>query len=144
VRDLESGRLLDFRSGSVSWNPYRKKWIMIAEESRGGAFSGETWYAEAPLAVGPWRTARKVVSHNRQSFYNPVHHPFFDQDGGRLIYFEGTYADTTPGAPEATPRYDGNVLMYRLDLSDERLHEPAGWKPPAPAEAKADELRGKP
>ena len=25
------------------------------------------------------------------TFYNPTQHPFFDQDKGRQIYFEGTY-----------------------------------------------------
>ena len=44
----------------------------------------------------------KVVTHDRYSFYNPVHHPFFDQAGGRIIYFEGTYATTF--SREATRR----------------------------------------
>ena len=44
-----------------------------------------------------------------------------DQEGGRVIYFEGTYANTFSGNPEATPRYDYNQVMYRLDLDDPRL-----------------------
>jgi hypothetical protein len=50
-----------------------------------------------------------------------VHHPFFDQDGGRTIYFEGTYCNTFSGNPEQTARYDYNQVMYRLDLADPRL-----------------------
>jgi hypothetical protein len=62
------------------------------------------------------------VSHERYSFYNPKHHPYFDQEGGRVIYFEGTYSHTFSGSEEtATPRYDYNQILYRLDLSDVRL-----------------------
>jgi hypothetical protein len=43
-----------------------------------------------------------------------VRHPFFDQAGGRIIYFEGTYTDTFSGKPVITPRYNYNQLMYRL------------------------------
>ena len=53
-----------------------------------------------------------------------LHHPFFDQESGRVIYFEGTYTNTFSGSPTPTPRYEYNNLMYRLDLSDPRL-EPA-------------------
>ena len=48
----------------------------------------------------------------------------FDQDGGRLIYFEGTYTHTFSGNDNATPRYDYNQIMYRLDLADPRLNLP--------------------
>jgi hypothetical protein len=50
-----------------------------------------------------------------------VSHPFFDQEGGRIIYFEGTYASTFSGNTNPTPRYDYNQIMYRLDLADPRL-----------------------
>ena len=43
----------------------------------------------------------------------------------RLIYFEGTYSRTFSGNPVATPRYDYNQVMYRLDLADPRLGLPA-------------------
>src|SRR5262249_27780862 len=52
-------------------------------------------------------------------------HPFFDQDGGRRIYFEGTYTAEFSGSHEKTPRYDYNQIMYRLDLADPRLALPA-------------------
>ena len=79
------------------------------------------WYAEADAPVGPWGAAVKVVTHDRYSFYNPKQHPMFDKDGGRIIFFEGTYTHTFSGNPDATPRYDYNQIMYRLDLSDPRL-----------------------
>jgi hypothetical protein len=105
----------------VNWNPFRKRWIMIAGQQGGTSFLGEIWYAEATEPTGPWRRAKKIVTHDKYSFYNPVHHPVFNQEGGRLIYFEGTYVTTFSGNPVATPRYDYNQIMYRLDLSDPRL-----------------------
>ena len=49
----------------------------------------------------------------------------FDQEGGRIIYFEGTYTNSFSGNPFKTPRYDYNQMMYRLDLADPRLALPA-------------------
>ena len=108
--------------GSFCWNAYRKKWLLIGVQTFGGpSFLGEVWAATASSPTGPWGKARKIVTHEKYSFYNPAHHPFFDQEGGRIIYFEGTYAETFSGAPFKTPRYDYNQIMYRLDLADPRL-----------------------
>src|SRR5262249_19754324 len=74
--------------------------------------------------VGPWIYARRVVSHDNYNFYNPTQHPVFDQERGRLIYFEGTYTASFSGAKEETPRYDYNQIMYRLSLDDPRLNLP--------------------
>jgi hypothetical protein len=68
--------------------------------------------------------ARKVVTHDRYSFYNPTQHPMFDEERGRRIYFEGTYTTTFSGNANPTPRYDYNQIMYRLDLADPRLALP--------------------
>jgi hypothetical protein len=68
--------------GSVAWNDYRKRWIMIAAGK-----AGEIWYAEANTPTGPWKHAVKVLTHDAYNFYNPMHHPEFDLDGGRTIYF---------------------------------------------------------
>ncbi len=117
--------------GSVYWNAYRKRWVMITTQ-RGGSASnlGEVWYAEAETPVGPWNYARKIATHNKTSFYNPKQDPFFDEKGGQLLYFEGTYTFTFSGTEEAaTPRYDYNQMMYRLDLSDPRLTLPAPVHP---------------
>jgi hypothetical protein len=70
--------------------------------------------------------ARKIVTHDKYTFYNPMQHPYFDQDGGRVIYFEGTYSKTFSGSEKKpTPRYDYNQIMYRLNLDDPRLALPA-------------------
>ncbi|MBM4018228.1 MAG: hypothetical protein FJ288_07845 [Planctomycetes bacterium] len=119
--DADTGKPVVLHGGSFCWNAYRKKWILIGVEIGGTSFLGEVWFAQADSPLGPWRKARKVVTHDQYTFYNPKHHPFFDQDGGRIIYFEGTYANTFSGNPVRTPRYDYNQVMYRLDLSDPRL-----------------------
>lgn len=119
--DIDSGKAVRLARGSVAWNAYRQRWIVIAVEQGGSSALGEVWYGEATHPTGPWRHVKKVVTHDRYSFYNPVHHPSFDQKGGRLIYFEGTYVNTFSGNPDATPRYDYNQVMYRLDLADSRL-----------------------
>ncbi|MFM9069240.1 MAG: hypothetical protein ACKOUR_18200 [Planctomycetota bacterium] len=120
--DDPSPRIIDVHRGSITWNAWRNCWIMIAAE-RGGSSSylGEIWYAEAPAAEGPWRWAQKIVTHDRYSFYNPKQHAFFDQEGGRVIYFEGTYTQSFSGRNDPTARYEYNQIMYRLDLSNPRL-----------------------
>jgi len=121
LQDADTGRAVTAHSGSVSWNGYRGRWVMIALEIFGTSALGEVWYAEADTPLGPWVYARKVVTHDRYSFYNPKQHPLFDRHGGRVIFFEGTYASTFSGNPEPTPRYDYNQVMYKLDLADRRL-----------------------
>ena len=51
-----------------------------------------------------------------------MQHPFFEQEGGRLLYFEGTYCTTFSRRDDddPTPRYDYNQVMYRLDLESVR------------------------
>jgi hypothetical protein len=121
LADVDTGKRILLHGGSVHWNAYRKAYVMIGLQGEGSSFLGEVWYAEAKQPTGPWRAAKKIVTHNKYSFYNPAHHPFFDQEGGKLIYFEGTYATTFSGAEVGTPRYEYNQIMYRLDLSDPRL-----------------------
>ena len=122
LKDALTGKVVLIHRSSIQWNAYRKSWIMIANQNKGDtSLLGEVWYAEAPTPAGPWLKAVKIATHPKYTFYNPRQHSFFDQDGGRLIYFEGTYAETFSGNPVPTPRYDYNQLMYRLDLSDPRL-----------------------
>ena len=129
TRDQLPFRLTDFATGdpirlhrsSVYWNEFRQSWVMIGVESYGNSFLGEVWFSEAQVPEGPWENAVKVASHDRgstgdYSFYNPAFHPYFDQAGGRYIYFEGTYANTFSGNSVQTPLYDYNQIMYRLDL----------------------------
>ena len=124
--DVESGGKIIPHGGTVYFNAYRQRWVAIFVQQFGeSSFLGEVWYAEADTPVGPWVYARKIATHNKYSFYNPKHHPFFDKDGGRVIFFEGTYSFTFSGSAEnATPRYDYNQIMYRLSLDDPRLALP--------------------
>ena len=109
-------------SGSVRWNEHRKRWVMVAGQLGGkSSLLGEVWYAEAEHPTGPFRTAVKIVTHEKQSFYNVCHHSFLDRDGGRFIHFEGTYTSDFSGNPDRTPRYDYNQILYRLDLDSAAL-----------------------
>ncbi len=119
--DIESRNAVSLHGGSVAWNAYRQRWIMIAVSSFDRSPLGEVWYGESRRLEGPWKSFRRIVTHDRYSFYNPKHHQVFDQDEGRIIYFEGTYTKTFSGNRDATPRYDYNQIMYRLDLADPRL-----------------------
>jgi hypothetical protein len=121
LRDRDTGKEVIAHGGSVCWNAHRRRWVMLFVEWGGTSFLGEMWYTEADQPTGPWTTAVKVATHPRYSFYNPKQHAMFDEEGGRIIYFEGTYTHTFSGNPEPTPRYDYNQLMYRLDLADDRL-----------------------
>lgn len=125
LKDSNSGKPIKLHRGSVNWNHHRQRWVMIFGEL-GGSTShlGEIWYAEAESPTGPWKQATKIITHDQYSFYNPVHHAFLDQDGGRFIYFEGTYVNTFSGNKDATPRYNYNQIMYRLDLDNPRLALP--------------------
>jgi len=130
LRDAEGGKPILLNNSSCHWNAYRKKYVMIASEVMGATMLGEVWYAEADRPEGPWADARKVITHankkgDAHDFYNPAHHPFFDREGGRFIYLEGTYVNTFSGNPHPTPYYEYNQIMYRLDLADPRLKLPA-------------------
>jgi len=124
LRDVTTGNPVLAHGGSVAWNPYRNRWVMIAVQAFGSSFLGEVWYAEADTRLGPWVFARKIVTHEDYSFYNPRHHEMLDQEDGRVIYFEGTYTSSFSGSKDPTPRYDYNQVMYQLDLSDPRLALP--------------------
>jgi len=120
LRDMESGQPVEAGRGSLAWNEFRKRWVWLFSGK-----AGEIWIAEADTPVGPWVFARRIVQHDRYNFYNPVQHPFFDQQGGKDVYFEGTYVSSFSEAKEKTPRYDYNQIMYRVSLDDPRLTLPA-------------------
>ena len=122
LQDADSGKPINLHAASVNWNEFRKKWILIGHEAGGSSSNlGEVWYAESADPEGPWVKAKKIVTHNKMDFYNVTQHAFFDEDGGRYVYFEGTYTNMFSGNPCQTPRYEYNQIMYRLDLADERL-----------------------
>lgn len=124
LRDIETDAPLVAQGSSTYWNPYRGRWVQIFTQEFGTSALGEQWFAEADTPTGPWVYARKIITHDKYTFYNPTQHPFFAQGNGRLIYFEGTYTATYSGNEERTPRYDYNQMMYRLDLGDPRLDLP--------------------
>lgn len=132
LRDPSNGKPVTAHGGSVYWNEHRKRWVMLFVEVGGTSFLGEMWFAEADSPTGPWTFAHKIATHEAYSFYNPKQHPMFDQEGGRLVYFEGTYTNSFSGNKEQTPRYDYNQVMYRLDLADPRLSLPVAIYEPEP------------
>lgn len=123
--DVESGKPVDLDRGSVCWNRSRRRWVMIAS-----AGAGQIYFSESISPTGPWEYARRIVSQKAYNLYNPAQHSFFDEDQGRIIYFEGTYTAAFSDAREKTPRYDYNQILYRLDLSDPRLQLPASASTP--------------
>jgi hypothetical protein len=126
MRDSDSAEMIAVHDGSSrAWNPYRGRFVqMTAQDGGTSSYLGEIWYAEADTPMGPWVYARKIVSHDDYTFYNPRQHPFFDRAGGRVIFFEGSYTNTFAGEVTPTPRYEYNQVMYRLDLDDPRLALP--------------------
>ncbi len=120
VRDVDSGQQVEVSNGTVFWNEYRKRWIAIFERP-----GSSIYFAEADTPVGPWVYAKKVAGFERYTFYWPGQLPYFDKGDGRTIYFAGTYSDAFSSAPFPTPRYNYNVIMYRLALDDPRLTLPS-------------------
>ncbi|PQP90714.1 hypothetical protein CPT76_06290 [Paenibacillus sp. AR247] len=121
LKDADTGEEVSLAQSSVEWNDYRQRYVMIGQQVMGKtSVLGEMWYAEADSPQGPWTTAKKIITHNNYTFYNPAQHKFFFKDGGRVIYFEATYTNTyTDHTP--TPRYNYNQVMYKLNLDDPRL-----------------------
>jgi hypothetical protein len=110
--------LIKLHRGTVHWNQYRQKYIMLAGQLEGkSSMLGEIWFSESAAPEGPFKQAKKVVTHNKQTFYNPCHHVFLDAGLGRTIYFEGTYTHDFSGNPHKTMRYNYNQILYKLDLS---------------------------
>jgi hypothetical protein len=119
---VKPGDRVTLHSGTVRWNAHRKRWVLLAGQAFGKpSILGEVWYAEADHPTGPFDLAVRVVTHDRQTFYNVCHHAFLDRQGGRVIHFEGTYTHDFSGNPEKTPRYNYNQMLYRLDLDAEAL-----------------------
>jgi hypothetical protein len=118
----ENGLPVKPQSGSIAWNQYRRRWVTVFMQLLGkpSAF-GELWYAEADSPYGPWGKAVKVLSHKNYTFYNPRVHWEISPEGSPILLFEGTYTQTFANRPEATPRYDYNQILYRLDLDDPEL-----------------------
>ncbi len=115
LTDVATGKPSGASASCVVWSPFRNRWLLLSEHI------GDVFYSEADLPEGPWNQAVRIVHHDHYNFYNVATHPFFNQDGGRVIYFEGTYTTSFTDAKVPTPRYDYNQVMYRLRLDDPRL-----------------------
>lgn len=125
LRDPLTGqRIKAHLESSRAYNAYRGRYVELVQRvGPGPAPLSEIWYAEGDTPLGPFVHATRIASFDHYTFYNPRQHAFYDEDGGRRIYFEGTYTNQfTDAAP--TPRYDYNQLMYQLDLTDPRLRLP--------------------
>jgi len=129
-RSASDGRPVRPHSGSIAWNPWRRRWVTVFMQRFGkpSAF-GELWYAEADAPTGPWGPAVKVLSHENYTFYNPRLHPELSEADSPGLLFEGTYTAQFADRPPPTPRYDYNQILYRLDLDDPAL---APAQKPAP------------
>jgi len=113
---------IELHSGTVRWNSFRQRWVLVACQIEGkSSHLGEVWYAESKTPTGPFTKAIKIVTHDRQTFYNVCQHAWLDRADGRIIHFEGTYTNDFSGNPYKTPRYNYNQVLYRLDLAAEVL-----------------------
>lgn len=137
IKDVDTGRAVTAAQVGIAWNPYLQLWVNIVQEHLGDTTAGEIWFATARSPEGPWTSAKKVATHymnthsfknNSNDLYNPVQHYELMGDGGRLVYFSGTFVNTFSGNSWSTPFYHYNNLMYRLDLNESSLRLPS---PPA-------------
>jgi hypothetical protein len=119
--DRDAGADVEPHRGSIAWNVWRKRWVTVFGRKGGSSPLGEIWYAEADSPLGPWGPAVRVLSHEKQTFYNPRLHPEFTPAGSPILLFEGTYTISFSGNDQPTPRYEYNQVLYRLDLDDPRL-----------------------
>lgn len=117
-----SGGEILVAAGSIAWNDFRKRWIMVFQQKFGkpSAF-GEVWYCEAKQPEGPWGPAVKVVTHENYTFYNVQIDWQLTDPTKPVLLFEGTYTNTFSDNKIRTPRYDYNQVLYRLDLDDPAL-----------------------
>lgn len=122
LASADDGAEVKPHSGSIAWNPWRRRWVTVFMEAFGkpSAF-GELWYAESSSPAGPWGPAVKILSHKNYTFYNPRIHPEFTPEDSPILLFEGTYTMQFADNPAPTPRYDYNQILYRLDLDDPAL-----------------------
>lgn len=123
LTDVQTGSDILSPIGTVYWNEYREKWVLLGIQAFGRSIAGEIWYSEGDSPLGPWTYARKIATHDQKACYGLKQHRALDQEPDRKIIFECTYDNLLePSAPSAHYKY--NQVMFRLDLSDTRLHLP--------------------
>jgi hypothetical protein len=129
IAAADTGASVKLHTGSLAWNPWRKRWVTVFMQSLGQpSVFGELWYAEADSPMGPWGPAVKILSHEHYTFYNPRLHPEFTPSDSPILLFEGTYTREFSDNKRPTPRYDYNQILYRLDLDDAALAPARGKK----------------
>ncbi len=112
------GKPVEVHGGDLAWHPWSRRWLLLFTQ-KGGASSylGEIWLASGPSPTGPWTGARKVATHDRYSFYNPMLRAEAFRADSPLVCFEGTYVTTFSGNARPTPRWDYNQVLYQVDLA---------------------------
>lgn len=128
LEDPATGKPVLYHAGSITHSKWRDKYVMVFCEVQGTSFLGEIWYAESDLPEGPYENPRKIATHTDYNFYNPVQHPDLAPSGGREIYFSGCFVNTFLASRIPVPRYNYNMVMYRLDLADPLLALPPPGK----------------
>ncbi len=118
----KEGNQIEMLSGSFHYNQWREKWVFIGAELRGKpSLYGQVWYSESQSLTGPWEKAVKIASHSDNSFFNVAHNEFFNQAKGRVLYFHGTYTKELSANSIPMPMYEGNQVMYRLELNSREI-----------------------
>ena len=121
LREATTGASMSPAAPSITWNAYRHRFVMVANQQYA---LGDVIYAEADTPMGPWVDARKIITHPGYTFYNPYMHPYLSPDNGHTMYLEGSYTMTFSSATVATPFYNYNQIMYRLNADDPALIMP--------------------
>lgn len=71
LRNVDTGEAVKPGPGSIQWNSFRQRWVMIVKEDEGLTNCGTIWFAEADTPLGPWIYAKQVLRHEKYNFYNP-------------------------------------------------------------------------
>jgi hypothetical protein len=117
-----SGERVVVKTGSVAWQPARKRWVTVFQQESGKPSpGGELWYAEADSPMGPWGPCVKILSHKKYTFYNPVIDAELAPADANFLLFQGTYTAEFSGGAQKTPFYNYNQILYRVDLDDPAL-----------------------
>lgn len=124
-RDIDTGQPVYSHAGSVFWNEYRKRWVCLRLQGWGVTLVGEVWYLEGDTPLGPWIYARKIATHKWKdhdyAFYTLAQIPEFDKNDGREIFFRGSFSAEFGDQKAPVPRYNYNVMAYKLHLDDPRV-----------------------
>lgn len=96
-------------------------WLVVRSKNASSTTMGDIYAAVGDTPLGPWVYAQRICEFSKMSFYNPSGDWFFNQHGGRRVFFEATYCNTFSSSRVPTPRYNYNQLMYSLNLASAKL-----------------------